>query len=570
MVAYYHWCYSLRNNGLLVLRDNNYIGTLVFIAILGISIKYLFPDVMRQLISLMEVEEYSYISTALVVSVILLAVGVSEVTYTSKLKMGNLFTSGVFVLTSMLLYVLSKILLFYSLILGTISMIMFIWGLFILFYDKSELKKLLLPLIALLMLIPLPREIIDSLSVHLTRSVAILASILSNAEIISRPDGRVYLTAMGIEGEVRFEIITACSGIISISSFIALLPLFIYITRNTNPKRRLIAITISTITGLFIVFIGNVLRVAMLVIMAKNYGVETAYDLFHATPSYIYTAIAVIVSIFLLFKLINSRHTRVNKNSVRNNTEQVRPGNNTSPILILIFISLVIISASLVLQQHISYHKASIDIQQYSYDYILSHPLNIILNDKVKIVYEKNVPALERALGSSLVKAIGIRYNKSYFSGYVEFAETPGRFHGWWVCLTYQGYNVKRVWTEEMNSSMITFIEYSKNNKTFLLGYVIFEVPVYFGGQTVGEGYIRLSLFIPVKKDITSASEDFKDTLRNILRGDILQATRKRQEILDVLSTIDMVLIVVTTGYYMLAFFWHSIYIIFRKLKKIG
>ena len=551
--------------------SRNSIGILVFVSALGLSIRYLFSDVVRQLYSLMSVEEYSYILTALAVSVLLLAISLGKTIYARVVRLSNLFTATVFILTSMVFYVLAKIILFYSLTLSAISMVLFIWGLFIVFYSRESLKKLLLPLISLSMLIPLPREFIDSLSVYLTRSVAILSSFLSGAEIISNPSGRIYLVATGGAGKVSFEIITACSGIISISSFIALVPLLIYLTRNSSLSRRIKAVLLSTITGLVIVFFGNVLRVTVMILLAKSYGIDIAYSFFHSAPSYVYSALAVVASIIVLYKL-----SKPQKEDPPNRGIDPKIGGNSnnglrtsySTIIVFMLFFLVVMGIVLYTQGILAHSPSNLSLSQYSYDYVISNTLSVILKDDIKIVYEKPVPALERALGSSLVKSIGIRYNKTFLAGYVEFAETPSRFHGWWVCLTYQGYSVKRVWTEEAEPLVITFVEYSRNNRTYLLGYVIFEIPLYFSNQTVDTGYIRLSLFIPVKKSIADAAEEFKTILGDIVKEDLLHSSEKRKMMLETLSMADMFLVIATTGYYFIAFISHGVYSFITGLKK--
>ncbi len=545
-------------------QNRGSIGTLIFISALGIGIKYMFSNTLQQLFSLMEVEEYSYVLTAFVVSLLLLAISLNKARYIGKIGLSHIFTAGVFILTSMVFYVLAHILLFYSLTLGMISMILFIWGLFILFYPREELRKLLLPLVSLSMLIPIPREILDPISVYLTQGVSILVSIFSGAEIISGPGGRVYLVTSGASGKVSFEIIAACSGIVSMTAFIALIPLFIYLTRNTSPIKRVLAVTISTIVGLIIVFLGNVLRVTIMVLTAKNYGVATAYALFHSTPSYIYSAIAVIVSIFIIYRIVGSkREIKPVKNIT---TRALRE--NYSIILIFLVFFIAVMSIGLYIHNNVASSPPSINVYHYSYDYILTHTLSIILKNDVKIVYEKPIPALERILGSSVVKAVGIRYNKSFFAGYVEFAETPSRFHGWWVCLTYQGYKVKRVWTEEANNLMITYIEYSKGKHNYLLGYTIVAVPLYTSNQKISTGYIRLSLFLPIRKDITTTAENFKNMLLNIIKGNLLQPTTRKREILETLSTADMILVLITTSYYVLAFISQGINIFIKSIRN--
>lgn len=537
----------------------------MFAATLGVSIRYLFSDIVLQLFSLMKAEEYSYIMTALSVSIILLALGLSLARPASYIGLSNLFTASVFALTSMILYVLSKTLLSYTLMFGASSMVLFIWSFFILFYPREELKKLLLPLLSLSMLIPIPREIIDSLSVHLTRIVAVASSILSGAEIVSNPNGRIYLVADGAVGRISFEIITACSGIISVTSFLALVPLFIYFTRNRTLPHRFKAILVSSVLGLLIVFFGNILRVTAMILIAKSYDVSVAYAFFHSTPSYIYSILAGIVSVYVLFRLAGPRETGIGSSATSfrlNNT-----GSYTVLAVFLLF-SLAFITTAIYVQEMTSVPLNLFESSHYSYDYVLEHTLNTILNDDVEVVYEKPVPALERVLGSSLVKSISLRYNNTFYNGYVEFAETPARFHGWWVCLTFQGYSVHRVWSEEAGSLTVTFIEYSRRNMTYLLGYAIFEVPLYFSNQTVDTGYIRLSLFIPVKKDIADSVSNFKSMILGMIRENLLQQSERKQVLLETLSTTDMFLVIATAGYYMLMFLSHIIYSIINGLKN--
>ena len=170
--------------------------------------------------------------------------------------------------------------------------------------------------------------------------------------------------------------------------------------------------------------------------------------------------------------------------------------------------------------------KGRIGVKAYSYSYISSHMDSLAFSASSKILYSKPVPALIRVLGSSIVEEVGVEYRGHRLRGYVEFAETPARFHSWWVCLTYQGYRVRSTWRDMYNGTIIVFIDYEDGlGNTYMLGYTIYAVPIYFDGK-VDEGYLRISLLKHVGRQSPQAEKLIGEALTQGVRRKLTSGTQ--------------------------------------------
>ena len=117
----------------------------------------------------------------------------------------------------------------------------------------------------------------------------------------------------------------------------------------------------------------------------------------------------------------------------------------------------------------------------------------IFEKSRINVTYMEDVSALAEVLGASIVKRFYAIYESRGYTGYLEVAETPSRYHSWFVCLAYQGYVIDDSWTVELNGTTITFIRFHKGGYKMLMGYSLFKFPVTVGGE-LSAAYVRVSI----------------------------------------------------------------------------
>ena len=167
----------------------------------------------------------------------------------------------------------------------------------------------------------------------------------------------------------------------------------------------------------------------------------------------------------------------------------------SAPLLGIMLVALI--STSLFIYTYNLNPGYDIQYQVYTYNTmedLLTNTTNILFRDiggRIRYIVDEN--ALAEVLGASIVKRFGLEYNGSLYEGYIEVAESPGRYHSWVVCLTVQGYTVNSTWSVKIRDRTYTFISFYKGVSRYLMGFSIYRYPVVIGGEKT-TAYIRVSL----------------------------------------------------------------------------
>lgn len=469
---------------------------LVFVSLLYI-VERVYKQVAMAYIGLMAVEEYSYMLTLAPLVIVLFTYTLLKYFEPVGLSLERLLVYIMLVSTSLSLYLLADKAPQDTLILKILALVMVIWAFTVLFFRPRHGLPHVAVLILLLLLVPIPRGIIDPLSQSLSVVAGKVAAIITGTEM-SSIGGRTIITVVDSGGFPRqFEISHACSGIISLLSVLAITPLIIYIvlTAQTTRNRKIATILLSILSATVVVFIGNVLRLAIILWATMHVNYKTAMTIFHQTPSIIYSAIAVVIVFLIINRLMPKPIEKTSQSTRHENKYDVgiyRPRTSwVLAVLVLLATALVYVSVAQV---------ASLSMLTAEVTFIPSMPTfiknvtHIVFNDtKVKILSDMPIPSLTTILGSTITKRIILEYNGVRFDGYVEVAETPARFHGWYVCLIHQGYRILRSWTDQGNVT-INYMLVEKNKRMWLLGYSTYAYPVSTGNETE-IAYVRISLF---------------------------------------------------------------------------
>jgi len=495
------------------LADNE-AGSMRAIAILSLAAAFFIEDMynvsLKALIKTMFSEEYSYV---LVVAGMLIMITIFEyrgIKILSTPDIGNLLVGSTLITLSFTTLILSNLLDLYILQFKTFSLVLLLWGIATLVLDRGSIRRLSYPMLALLLLIPLPREVIDPVSGFLSLHTARLASLLTGAELVADPSTQTYiLRVVDNEGVLRtFNIAPICSGYVSIMNILALSIVVVYFAwRSDFSRSRRIIYSITLLgLGVVLVYLGNLLRVALVIWITRIYGFELALTFFHQAPSLIYSLVGALLVVILSIRLFRWRGFEPPSPS---NVGGVRPINIIAIlVLIVIFASLMAYTYPAV-QAYVSGGDSrrftTLDELLTNTSYTLFGGLNASIN------YVVDEPALAEVLGATIVKRFSITYNGSVYDGYIEVAESPGRYHSWSVCLTVQGYQIASSWSVSFGDETYTFYKFSRDPYRMLMGLSIYSVPVYIGGEKA-TAFIRISII----KYGWGGEEDILSILRGI------------------------------------------------------
>jgi len=502
------------------------------IAILAVA----YRDYIVAYFNILTLEEYSYL-----VVLIPLTVGVVVKTFINYFDIAGVnvlrfITSLMFTSISILTYVLGDVAPEYYIELKTISIIFISWAFTALLLKPRKSLPGLLAMSSLLLLIPLPRPVLDYVSAMLTLYVAKLAA-WSTGVGLTELYGRVVLVVNDPSGITRLlEVSLICGGVVSLTSVLAVSPAIVYIAgRSRAPlTKKLLAITTSLLTAAAIVFIGNYLRLVAVVLATRYWSYDAALTIFHQTPSLIYVVIAVVTSIYICSRLPR-KYGVSTKASMH---EVIRPTTAWATSLAM----LVSITLLFILLAIPASHEALVGttVPAISLPEFLREPTTKVLNvSGVKVLSDVPSPTLSVALGVPAIRHVMINYGGHTFMGYVEVAEVPSRFHGWYVCLTLQGYRIIKSWSEIGNVTM-NFLLISKHGTELLLGYSIYRYKLQ---EATAPAYVRVSLITPVSKDnYGEVASIMRSLLSNIATTEEVQKSINILTYIMVLANVSVVL----------------------------
>jgi len=396
------------------------------------------------------------------------------------------------VLLASSLYTLSRIMVEYSMQIELLSLVVLVSSILLLVY--GEFDKPGIPLIItllLLLLIPVPRLIVNYLSAMLTNPLVNLVSLATGAEAFTENDF-IGLRVVDSLGYPRvFYIAPECSGVVSLMTILALLPFMLYMVLRSPASWRARAWVLgkALIAALLVVFAGNVLRIILVVIAARSISYDVAIELFHSTPAVVYVAIATAISSYIVLKLPRG-------SDGGSSSHVVSSGAGLAKTLLLAVAILVFLTATTIAYiTPIQGGQVTVDPAK-----LLEAPGSIVFNatsNSTMLQEFKSLPnpRIGEALGALAVYNVFLNYNGSVFYGYIELSESPSRFHSWVVCLSAQGYSIDEYWSEVGNTT-ITYIVASRGLQRLLLAYTIYGYHTW-----AGDIYVKLTLIAPITQE---------------------------------------------------------------------
>lgn len=463
------------------------------------------------------VDEYSYLLAVLLVLVFIALEKLSNVKLCLRTGLQNVMVTLLLISLSLYFYMLSWIS-EYTLELQTLSLIFMFWALIALIVDLRSLAKIKSIIALSLLLVPVPRIVLDYVAALLSKGVAEVVASITGAELIIRE--AVVLKTIGPEGEpVLFEVGPACSGIVSLMGFIVGLPLIINFVHSSNVSkhRKIIATLTSSVLLLTLLLLSNLVRLTLIVLSGKIWGLNTAMNVFHYTPSIFLTIISVTAVMLVLFKIIPGHKIRIAKTLKLTS----KLSKNTLASLLLLLAVFAFIVPEL-LEASTPYIPVKVKGQIIPAEEISTNIENYVFNSTLfKILNVKREGRIEVALNIPIVKLVTMKYRDILLRAYIEGSDNPAQFHGWPVCLTYQGYSLDKYWVETIEGYdvgfQVVFVEASKEFSKILMAYIRLPIIVSYGGFEK-QFYIRITAFTYVSsKDSATKYAILENAIKDIV-----------------------------------------------------
>ena len=152
------------------------------------------------------------------------------------------------------------------------SMILILFGFSVFFLGKKLTKKICIPLLYLVFMIPIPAIIWYKVALPMKLFASMLSEwlICSMGIPVLREGNIIHLA------ETSLEVVDACSGLRSLISMLALSSALAYLSRHSSLKKWLLFLSAAP-TAVFV----NVFRLALTGVLAKEFGEKVAKGFLH-------------------------------------------------------------------------------------------------------------------------------------------------------------------------------------------------------------------------------------------------------------------------------------------------
>lgn len=470
-------------------------GYTVIILIISLLLENIYREYFTTVLRLMFTEEYSYLITSFFTVVFTLYLSLRYMGFAYEIQVSRLLASISLAAIAISLYFTSRInteqsthLMGLSFAILTISMLTLVF--------KPITPSDVIPLVIFFLLVPVPTSIVDQVTPGLSRIIGRIAAYVTGVRLVESP-GMTIIEVETSSGIYSFSVEAACTGIITISSILALLPLLAYYitASHENPLRKVFILSISYLIGLSIGFIGNVLRVVVIILIARYYSVDLAMNLFHYSPSIIYSSISVI-AIYTLINRMSRIHAVIPRPLKSSSDIKLKASLGYVAGVMVLLITLTSITYSMIIVTEASIRKSenSTMIEVDNWKTFMENPSSLLLSRDIGISGVFYDAFLTRISGSLASYRVNLRYRDKFYYGFLEVVDLPSRLHTLQYCMSVQGFTIKSSWSEERSGVRLGYILMEKDNRDYILGYTLIPILIKdpLSEQLI---YVRYSLF---------------------------------------------------------------------------
>jgi len=532
------------------------VGFTIVSFLLGFTMETAYRDFFQSITKLAGSEEYSYIIVSLFSVLAVLYLSVRYTGFSYGIRPSKMILTTLIALISAAIYIASGIDIEHRVQLMGLSFALFFIALIILIYDLNTPSEII-PLLTPFLLVPIPAGLLDAVTPILSRYIGRFVGYLTGVRVIEMP-GFTQLELITPGGEVaRLSVEAACTGIVTISSIIAVVPILLYMISFSidKPLRKLTIAAVSILVAFTIGIVGNILRVLIVVYIASRISVEQAYTVFHYSPSLLYSALSVLSAFYIVNKY--SHFQAFFSRVLRSSRFITASWEYIAGVFLVAFIFTGIVNFALLEAQAGGIEQSYIAISVDDAQEFIQKPDEYLSSSLIRFSSREYDAFLTRVLGALGVYRVRVVTISGIYSGYIEVVDTPARLHTWQLCLTLQGYNIISSWSESINGTRVSIIVLEKGGWRGVLLYTIIPVSISTSGGSTTL-YTRISI---------QASGD-PSQLTGVLARDILSITSIEDRAVDlgaqgplgiyinaILITLFLLLI-----YSVLLLVWSSIY----------
>lgn len=470
----------------------------------------MFRDFLNVYFEILKTENYGYLVVVIPISVFILYKLLINEFEIEGINIFRLLVSITLFLFSILFYSLGDITNELFLEFKAFSVICLLWSSLALFLRPRSFAIGYLSIATTLIFVPIPKQAIDYLSSVLIPALTSIVSTITSTHVVEREGMLMILVKDATNINHLYEVASVRSIVTSILSILTLLPFILYFAfvSRSSKKRKVVYIFATFVINALVVFLGNLLKLTLVIELTKHMGSNVALNSLHYISSIIYIIIATFLTIYSASKmLLMPKIDRFNSLTTIKFVKPL-PSFYLAIAVYLILLVMYIITIPLVSAAALTQFSAS----------VLNLP-QLLDKPSILIPYPSNTSALfvipEPKIGEVLsipnVKRVFLNYSNAQFVGYIEVADTPTKFYGWYVCVMLQGFDVEKSWVE-VGSIPIYHMVISKNRLRLLLSYTIYRLL-----SPEGVTYVRLSFITLVDEyNIHERIENIRSVLGNV------------------------------------------------------
>ena len=459
--------------------------------ILNLSIVLVFTYIYRN--DLLEIfniafnnEIYSYITAVPLAVLFLIYMELKKISLGFHSDINTIIYGTLFILLIFESYLMS-ILTMYNLQFRILSYIFTVWLHIVLTIGADGLKNLFPAFILSLFLAPLPESIIYGLGAHMSQVIIFFVEGMGLAEPYT-VGGSIYLR---VTEEIKFNLGLECSGTVGfLSSIIGLIvALSLIINTNSSRKKKFVAGVAVSLLFPAIMFIGNIIRISLILYSSKIYNnIDLALQIFHYTPSIVYTIIATFISISFIFKTVGRPIIYSGKPSIYKVVDK------RSIMLLILYTPVLLMFIPFTPFKQFFTPNISREIYIPTIEEIMEKP-KFIPRPEGWTVYSMRKRGWESSLGATFIKVYYYSSSYKYLYLYVELSDVQSAQHPWETCIAYRtGGRIYRVWNERLPSGRIAVgVEFEDNTGRGLLIYFRSKIPIRYG-NVIKYQYIKITV----------------------------------------------------------------------------
>lgn len=467
------------------------VGYVVVASAISLLVQGMYREFTNALMRLMLTRDYSYLLVVSFTVVVVTYLLLKHISFTYDIQLSRVVASILFVVTAITLYYTSRINLEYSLQVLGLSFFAAISSLMLIalkFTSLGDIALLVMPLL----LIPIPADLLDAVTLTTSRIIGRLTSLLTSVELIESPSLTLIRIVAG-DGVHTFSVESICSGVITLSSVIAVVPLLTYYAKAVHERtsRKLVVSLLTLLTGLAVGFLGSLTRVVLIVLVAKYYGVDLALSVLQYLPSAVYAVTSVFIAYMMVARLSNIRNV-VPKPSVGDaDSSEFRWERTAGAFMLIAVIALILQSLAIIVDERSSSLANGLVIRVDRFEDLIENPTKC-LGSGVVILNSTYDEYLTTVVNSLATYNVSILVNGTNYVGFLDITDVLVRFHTLRLYVAMQGYSVVSSWSKE-DGFRITYMLMERGYEKYLLAYTILPLKVVTQSSEYVL-YVRLSL----------------------------------------------------------------------------